>query len=248
MSAVVLGVHPSVHAASQAHTEESGVSPTALDNKRDRVETAVAAALGRDAARLAATVVQALHASHPRWWPGSVTKGLDGKHGASTAHRLQELRGTWAAPLPGQALVVLDPPHMVSTDGRPTEAGHAQERRVIAQGLSRVCEGDLWIADRTVCTLGLMVGMARRGAAFLVRQHGQLRGIWLGAPIRRGITRSGTGDEPAMRVQDPASGDAMHRRRIPLLRKEPTRDGDTELPLLSTVPAAEARAGKLAVL
>src|SRR3989442_6849725 len=51
-----------------------------------------------------------------------------------------------------------------------------------------------------------------------------------------------------MRVQDPASGDAMHIRRITLLLKEPTRDGDTELHLLSNVPAAEARAGKLAVL
>ena len=51
-----------------------------------------------------------------------------------------------------------------------------------------------------------------------------------------------------MRVQDPASGDAMHLRRITLLLKEPTRDGDTELHLLSNVPAAEARAGKLAVV
>jgi len=33
-----------------------------------------------------------------------------------------------------------------------------------------------------------------------------------------------------------------------LLRKEPTRDGDTEIHLLSHVPVAEARAGKLAVV
>ena len=248
MSEVVLGVHPSVHAAYQAHKEEIGVSTTALDNKLDRVDTAVAAALVRDAARLAAPVVQALHASHPRWLPGSVTKGLDGNHVASTAHRLQELRGTWAAPLPGQALVVLDQHPMVITDVIPTEDGHAQERRVIDQVLSRVCEGDLWSADRHVCPLGLMCGMARRGAAFLVRQHGQLKGIWLGAPIRTGVTRSGTVDEQAMRVQDPANGDAMHIRRLPLLLQEPTRDGNTELHLISNVPAAEARAGKLAVL
>jgi DDE family transposase len=248
MSEVVLGVHPSVHAAYQAHKEEIGVSTTALYNKLDRVETAVAAALVRDSARLAAPVVHALHASHPRWLPGYVTKVLDGNHLASTEHRLQELRGSWAAPLPGQALVVLDQQHMVITDVIPIEDGHAQERRVIDQVLYRVCEGDLWIADRNFCTLGLMFGMARRGAAFLVRQHGQLKGLLLGAPIRTGGTRSGTVYEQAMRVQDPVSGDAMHIRRITLLLKEPTRDGDTEIHLLSNVPAAEARAGKLAVM
>lgn len=177
-----------------------------------------------------------------------MTQVLDGNHGASTAPRLQEWRGTWAAPLPGQALVVLDQQPMVLTEVRPTEDGHAQERRVIDQVRSRVCAGDLWSAARNFCPRGLMVGMARRGAAFLVRQHGQLKGIVLGAPLRTGVTRSGTVYEQAMRVQDPASGDAMHLRRMTLLLKEPTRDGDTELHLLSNVPAAEACAGTLAVL
>lgn len=80
MSEVVLGVQPSVPAAYQAHKEESGVSPTALYNKLDRVETTVAAALVRDSARLAAPVIQAWHASHPRWVPGYTLKVLDGNH------------------------------------------------------------------------------------------------------------------------------------------------------------------------
>jgi len=70
MSEVVLGVHPAGHAASQAHKEDIGVSTTAWDNQLDRVEPAGAAALVRDSARLAAPVVQALHASRPRWVPG----------------------------------------------------------------------------------------------------------------------------------------------------------------------------------
>ena len=45
MSEVVLGVHPTVHAAYQANLEAIGVSTTALYNKLDRVETAVSAAL-----------------------------------------------------------------------------------------------------------------------------------------------------------------------------------------------------------
>jgi hypothetical protein len=244
----VRGVHPSVHAAYQAHKEESGVSPTALSHQLDRVATAVAAALVRDAARRAAPGGQALHASHPQWLPGSVTQGLDGQPWASTDQRRQAWRGTWAAPRPGPALVGWAQPHLVIPDGISTEDGPAQERRVMDPGLSRVCAGDLWIADRPVCPLGLMCGLARRGAACLVRQPGPLQGLWLGAPRRPGVTRSGTVSAPAMRGPDPARGDAMHRRRIPLRLKEPTRDGAPALPLLSNGPAAEARAGQLAVL
>jgi hypothetical protein len=115
MSEVVLGVHPSVHAAYQANREAIGVSTTALYNKLDRVETGVSAALVRDAAELAEPVIKALGASHPRWVPGYQIKVLDGNHLASTEHRLKDLRGTWAAPLPGQALVVLDQQRMLIT-------------------------------------------------------------------------------------------------------------------------------------
>jgi IS4 transposase len=245
MSEVVLGVQPSVHAAYQAHKEEIGVSTTALYNKLDRVETGVAAALVRDSARLAAPVVQALRASHPRWVSGYTIKVLDGNHLAATEHRLQELRGTWAAPLPGHALVILDQQRRLITDVVLIEDGHAQERSGIARVLHSVSAGDLWIADRNFCTLGLMFGMARRGAAFLVRQHGQLQGELLGAPTRQGVTRSGTVSEQAMLVYEPASGEAMPVRRLTLALKEPTRDGDTALHLLTNVPAQEARAGKL---
>jgi len=239
---VVLGIPPSVPAASQAHTEALGVSPTALDTKLDRVATAVAAALVRDAARRAAPVVQAWRARHPRWGPGSAITGRDGKPVASTAPRLQEVRGPWAAPRPGQALVVLEPHRLVSPAVVLHEDGHAQERRGIAQGLHRVSAGDVWIADRNVCPRGLRCASARRGAAFLVRQHGQVQGERLGTSTRQGVPRRGPVYAPALLVSDPVSGEALHVRRLTLARKEPTRDGDTAWPRLSTLPVPEARA------
>jgi len=248
MSEVVLGVQPSVHAAYQSHKETIGVSTTALYNKLERVETGVAAELVRDSARLAEPVIQALRASQPRWLPGYAIKVLDGNHLSATEHRLKELRHTWAAPLPGQALVVLDQQRMLITEVFLTEDGHAQERSLIHTVLQSVGEGELWIEDRNFCTLGLMFGMARRGAYFLVRQHGQLKGELLGMPKRQGVTRSGTVYEQEMMIRDPAGGEVMRVRRITLALKEPTRDGDTELHLLSNVPSADARAGKLAVL
>jgi hypothetical protein len=154
MSEVVLGVHPTVHAAYQANKDAIGVSTTALYNKLDRVETGVAAALVRDSAELAEPMVKALQASHPRWLPGYHIKVLDGNHLSSTEHRFKELRATWAAPFPGEALVVVDQQRMVITDVFLSEDGHAQERSLIAQVLQHVSEDQLWIEDRNVCILG----------------------------------------------------------------------------------------------
>jgi IS4 transposase len=246
MSEVVLGVHPSVHAAYQANREAIGVSTTALYNKLDRVETGVSAALVRDSAELAEPVIKALGASHPRWVPGYQIKVLDGNHLSSTEHRLKDLRGTWSAPLPGQALVVLDQQRMLITHVILNEDGHAQERSMIPEVLDLVEADQLWIEDRNFCTLGLLFGMHRRGATFVVRQHGQLQGELLDHAQRTGTTRSGPVYEQLMRVRDPASGETMLLRRITVKLKVPTRDGDTELHILSNVPSGRATASRLA--
>lgn len=162
-------------------------------------------------------------------------------------HRLTEWRHPWAAPLPGQALVVVDQPRLCITEVLLTEDGPAQERRLLQTGLPSVGEGERWSEDRTCWPLGLLFGMARRGASVLVRQQGPLQGERRGRPKRQGVTRSGTGDEQEMRIRDPAGGEGMRVRRIPLARKEPTRDGDTARPRLSKVPSADARAGTRAV-
>jgi IS4 transposase len=237
-----------MHAAYQANPDAIRVSTTALYNKLDRVETGVSAALVRDSAELAEPVVKTLRASHPRWVPGYQIKVLDGNHLSSTEHRLKELRGTWAAPLPGQALVVLDQQRMLITDVMLSEDGHAQERSLIPQMLQLVEADQLWIEDRNFCTLGLMFGMARRGAAFVVRQHGQLQGELLSRAKRTGTTRSGSVYEQAMQVRDPVTGEMMRIRRITIRPKVPTRDGDTELHILSNVPGGRASAAQLARL
>jgi len=173
---------------------------------------------------------------------------LEGNHLSPTAHRLKAWRGTWAAPLPGQALVVLDQQRMLMTDVLLSEDGHAQERSLIAQGLQHVRADQLWSEDRHVCTLGLMFGMARRGAACVVRQHGQVQGEFLGRPTRKGASRSGPVYEQPLYVRDPNSGETMRVRRITIKLKQPTRDGDTELHILSNVPVPQASAPQLARL
>jgi hypothetical protein len=246
MSEVVLGVHPPGHAAYQAQKDTIGVSTTALYNKLDRVETGVSAALVRDSAALAEPVVKALRARHPRWLPGYPMKVLDGNHWATTEHRLKALRGTWAAPWPGQALVVLDQQRMLMTEVFLNADGHAQERRLIAAVLQHVQADDLWIAERNFCTLGLRFGMARRGAAFVVRQHGQGQGELGGRRTRQGTSRSGPVYEPSLLVRAPDCGETMRVRRLTVKLTEPTRNGDTPLHILSNVAPQRAAAAPLA--
>ena len=117
-----------------------------------------------------------------------------------------------------------------------------------AQVLQHVEEGQLWIEDRHFCTRGLMFGMARRGATFVVHQHGQVQGELLGRAKRTGTTRSGPVYEQAMRVRDPQSDETMQLRRMTIQLKVPTRDGDTKLYILSNVPGGRASAAQLARL
>jgi hypothetical protein len=78
----------------------------------------------------------------------------------------------------------LDQQRMLITDVMLSEDGHAQERSLIPAVLDLVEADQLWIEDRNFCTLGLMFGMAQRGAAFVVRQHGQLQRIFPSKPKR----------------------------------------------------------------
>ena len=245
MSAGVLGVHPTVHAASQATKAALGISTTALYHKLDRVETRVAAAVVRDSATLAEPVGQALRASHPRGLPGYQIKVLEGNPWSATEQRLKALRGTWAAPFPGPALVVWDQQRRLIPDVVLSEDGHAQERRLLAQVLQHVEEDQRWIEERTFCTLGLRFGRARRGAACVVRQHGPWQGELLCRPTRQGPTRSGQVYEHAILLRDPESGETRRVRRITRKLTEPTRDGDTARHLLSKVPVHRASAPHL---
>jgi len=91
----------------------------------------------------------------------------------------------------GQILVVLDQQRMLATEVVLCEDGHAQERSLLGQVLPCVEPGDLWIADRNFCTVDFLGGIAERGGCFVVRQHGQLKGILVGARRYKGAIDTG---------------------------------------------------------
>ena len=247
MGQVVLGVQPSVHAAYQAQAEKIGVSDQAVYDKLNRVELGVSAELVRDSARQATPVIRALRATLPPFLKGYRTRLLDGNHLSATDRRIEELRTTWAAPLPGKILVVLEQELMLASEVFLCEDGHAQERSLLEEVLSSVGQDELWIADRNFCTIQFLTGIASRLSRFVIRQHGTLKGELIGARKARGKTATGRVYEQDMRIVD-ADGKTLTLRRITVKLKEATRDGDTEIHLLTNLPVKDASATKVAEL
>lgn len=167
MSQVVCGIRQSVHAAYQASANEIAVSVTSVYNKVLGVEPNVSRALVHDTAAKMAAAIGKMGGCLPSRLPGYRLKILDGNCIAATDHRLEVLRQTNAGPLPGKSLVVLEPALGLVTDVFPCEDGHAQERSLLDSVLETIAEGDLWIADRNFCTLGFMVGIARKKGFFV---------------------------------------------------------------------------------
>jgi len=205
----------------------------------------VSAELVRDAARQASPVIEARQAELPPLVPGYRAKILAGNPLAAREHRLEALRPTWAAPLPGQLLGVLAQQRMLATEVVLCADGHAQERSLLGQVLPGVDPDDLWIAERNFCTVDFLRGIAARGGCFVVRQHGPLKGTLLGVRQSKGAIDTGKVYEQKIGLVT-AQGDTVLLRRITVALQQPTRDGDTAIHVLSHVPMRQASAQQLA--
>jgi IS4 transposase len=248
MSLVVCRIRPALNAAYKAHAETINASLRAVYSKLDGIEPGLSAALVRTVAGRLEPVITAMGGSRADWLPGYRVKILDGNHLAGTEHRLKELRLLGAGALPGQALVVLDPQLMLACDVILCEDGHAQERSLLDQVVETVAAQDLWIADRNFCTTEFLFGIARRGGFFVIRQHASTL-HWQFAGKRRACGRIDTGKvfQQTIRITN-EGGEILFLRRVTVILDHPTRDGDTEIHLLTNVPAKDARARVIAEL
>jgi IS4 transposase len=235
MHSVVLGVEPSVYSAYRKRRHALKVSDQAIYDKLDAMELGLSAALVEDAAKQAEAVINALGARRKPWLGGYRARILDGNHLSATEHRLEELRTTWAAPLPGKVLAILEPETGLSTEVFLTPDGHAQERSLLDEVLARVEKGDLWIADRNFCTLKFLLEIAKKLGFFIIRQHGTLQGKLRGPRVFKGDGPTGKIYEQS--IEFTYEGRTYKLRRITVELLTPTRDGDTRLHLLTNLPA-----------
>jgi hypothetical protein len=249
MGLVVCRMQPSVGAAYQAMKEELLVSQTALYDKIDGIEPEVTAALVRYSASRLEPVILELGGQLPPLLAGYRTRIIDGNHLAATDRRLAELRECKAGPLPGQALVVLDPALMLATHMIPCEDAHAQERSLFMQVLPLVTAGDLWIADRNFCTVSFLCGILQAGGFFILRQHGNFP--LASSDELRSSARCSTGEvfeQSVTFLSQDTEPIELRLRRIVVRLDKPTQDGDTEIALLTPVPAEDASAAQIADL
>ena len=237
MAAVACRIYPTVHAAYQDQAEKIGVSVRALYDKLAHMEPCIGEELVRHTAAKLKPLLRRLGATLPPLVSGYTTKILDGNHLGASQRRLKELRDVAAGPLPGQTLVVLEPEYQLASDVFCCEDGHAQERSLLDRVLDRVQVKDLWMADRNFCTTGFLFGLARRRARFIIRQHSSTL-QWQREGKRRRIGRIAEGVvyEQMLWLED-GSGTVLPVRRVSLVLDVPTRDGETEIHVLTNLPA-----------
>jgi IS4 transposase len=240
LSLVVCQIHPSVSAAYKAKAAEMAVSRAAVYQKLNGVELEVSAALVRETASELGQLIQQMGGQAPPLLAGYQVRILDGNALAATEHRLQVLRTVAAAPLPGKSLVVLDPALRLAVDIFPCEDGHAQERRLFGQVLARVQPGQLWIADRNMCTLDFLGGMAQRQSAFVIREHQNLP--WQALSELQSVAVVEAGELFEQEIEIAYQGHPLKLRRIVLRLSKPTRHGDSEIVVLTNLPATVASA------
>jgi hypothetical protein len=231
---VVCGTHPSVHAAYKSLRDQVPVSLTAVYDKLGGVEIATTEALVAHSAARLRPVLESLGPTES-WVPGFRVRVLDGNHLAATDRRLAVLRDSAAGPLPGQALVVLEPESGLIVQMVGCEDGHAQERRLLDPILAAAQPSDLFLGDRNFCTLGFLAGLAGRGAYFAIRQHANLPIASAGKLRKRGRTDTGTVYEQSITLH---VGDSEWKvRRVEIRLDAPTRDGDTQMAIITNLPS-----------
>ena len=247
MSQVVCSRYHSVHAAYQASKEEIGVSVTSLYNKLNGIEPGTSAALVRYAGKQVEPIIKKLAGTGRPPLPGLRIKLLDGNCIEKSQHRLKELRRIAAGPLPGKSLVVYDPVLRLPIDVFPCEDGHAQERSLLKTVLETIVENDAWIADRNFCTIEFTCGIDYRNAFFIIREHGKYPFQLIGKEKYIGKTDTGKAYEQRISVLDDSDREHIFRRiRVNLKKK--TRDGDTDIFIITNLSRSKASAKKIAEL
>jgi len=141
------------------------------------------------------------------------------------------------APLPGHAVVLLDPALMLAVDVFPCPDGHASERTRLPPLLEALRPKDVLLADRNFCTTGFLWDIADRKAFFVIRQHSSsLKCELVGRRKVVGQIATGLVYEQPLRIFG-RDGQTRTIRRITIVLNEPTQNGDQEIHVLTNLPA-----------
>ena len=247
MTQVVFRHQPSVNTAYQNAVQPLNASLAAVYAKLNNIETQTSAALVSLSAEKSAALIQEMGAEEAAIIPGYRIRILDGNALGARDHRLKVTRSSTAAPLPGKSLNVYEPALGLITHTFPCEDAYTQERALLPSLAEQIEADDLWVADRNFCTTGFLTELQARGAAGLIREHGQIRFQPLEA---MGVAaRIETGEVSEQRIQLMTGGkEGIVLRRIRVKLDKPDRNGEASIYWLTQVPLEKASAVELANL
>lgn len=246
LTQVVLRVRPSLRNAYRNHSDLPATLKSVYE-KLKNVEPAVCQALVRQTAQRCQSLLDQWPAARrPDAVAGLRLRIVDGNFLAGTDHRLLPLRGNGAAALPGMSVNLRDDRTGLLVDLLCREDAYTNERALLEDILGWVEPDDLIVGDRNYCTEDFLAGISDRQAYSLIRHH-------LGMTVKatselRYVGKTDTGSVYEQQVLVGEGAAARAYRYIVIRLDQPTRDGETEVRLLSNVPPERASAIVLAEL
>lgn len=229
---VACGVQHSVRSSFLKKKDEIAASLNAFYGKLNRVDPELGRALVAKSAERLRGIMH--HLVPPGIEPISGFRSfiLDGNMLAGTDHRLKPLRKTRAAALPGKSLVLFECATGLVTQAVLWEDAHSQERALLPD--FTIPAGVHLIADRNFCVRWFLEAIEAVGSFFTIRQHRQLDLSLQGKRHKIGRCETGMVYEQAFdRGEDQSAG----WRVITIKLDAPTRDGETEIVLITNLPA-----------
>lgn len=232
---VVLNFSDNFNQAYKAHRNQIGVAITSFYEKIKATETTVSQALVAKSAEKASRLQDELDFTPWEILPGYRVFGVDGNVLAKTDKRLGVLRNSAGAPLPGKVVARFDLQRQIFDRAYLLENAHDQESATCDAVVEDLVPGDVILADRHYCIVSFFEKIAAAGGSFIIRQHGRLKGVLRGRRKCLGRTSSGVVYEQKMKLS--AAPGSLLVRRITVVLDEPTRDGETEIHLLTNLPS-----------
>jgi hypothetical protein len=234
----VMGMQPTVHAAAVARREQWNGSVQALYTKLARVDPQFSMGL---VAHTAAGLGPLLKSTLPRrqTFPAGCVKLLDGTMPEGSEHRLGVLRQLKAAGLPAKMVIVYDRDTGLCERVAADEDAYTSEKTLAESLLAEAIAREIYVGDRAFCTCRLMGRVEDRKAFFVFRELTEDM-VFEQQGQEKACGRCSTGKiwEAKVRVVDRATGRTWDLRRIHIRLDKPTSSGDTDLWLLTNLPAS----------
>jgi Transposase DDE domain len=151
---------------------------------------------------------------------------------AGTDHRLKPLRKMRAAALPGKSLALFECATGLVTQTVLWEDAHSQERALLPD--FTIPAGVHLIADRNFCVRWFLEAIEAVGSFFTIRHHKQFDLSLQGKRRKIGRCETGMAYEQAF---DHGEDQSVGWRVVSIQLDTPTRDGETEIVLITNLPA-----------